>query len=168
MAAQIPIVLISGRPQRLAAADTLATATALVGDNTTQVATTAFVQAALPASVVPLLMTTVPVTSTATTAATATLIDATNFRWSQVMVPIRRSIFLEIIGSATAGSPTVILTAVGSTVAVVTLAGTASTTSVLTRSVAITGLVNGTEYQVRLFNSVAGTASLSVVRLIIS
>ena len=142
-------------------------ALASAGTNTTQGASTAFVQNTMPAAVVPLLMTTVPVTSTASTAATATLIDATNFRWSQLAVPIRRSYFLEIVGSATAGSPTVILTALGSTVAVVTLAGTASTTSVLTRSVAVSGLVNGTEYQVRLFNSVAGTASLSVVRIII-
>lgn len=142
-------------------------ATASVGTNTTQAASTAFVQNTMQAAVVDLIMTTVPVTSTATTAATATLIDATNFRWSSLLVPIRRSYFLEIIGSATAGSPTVILTALGSTVAVVTLAGTASTSNVLTRSAVSGGLTNGTEYQIRLFNSVAGTASLSVARLII-
>lgn len=167
MAVQTPIVLISGRPQRLAAVDTLATATAATGDNSTQLATTAFVQAAMPADVVPLLMVQTAVTSTTTTAATATLIDATNYLWTGLYVPTGKSVYLEILASATAGSPTVILTALGSTTAVVTLAGTASTTTVRTRSVALTALVSGTEYQVRLFNSVTGTASLKVARIII-
>ena len=143
-------------------------ATAAVGTNTTQVATTAYVVAALPAEVVPLLQVQAAVTSVATTAATATLIDATNFLWNTSYAPGARSIFFEILASATAGSPTAILTAVGSTVAVATLVGTASTTTVRTRSAALVAiLVSGTEYQVRLFNSVAGTASLKVARLLI-
>ena len=107
------------------------------------------------------------VTSTATTTATATLIDATNLLWTSVFVPAGRSVFLEILASATAGSPTVILTPVGSALASFTLVGTASTTTVRTRSPAIVP-VSGTEYQARLFNSVAGTASVKVIRLIVA
>ena len=119
-----------------------------------------------PGCVIPLLQEFTPVTTTVTTSATALLINATQFLWDAGYLPAGRSLFLEILGSATAGSPTVILTPAGSAVASVTLIGTASTTTVRTRSAAIT-LVSGTVYETRLFNSVAGTASLRVARLIV-
>ena len=149
----------------------LGVATAAPGTNTTQAANTAFVQAALPAEVVPLFMvqaTGAAVTSTSTVVTGASLIDGTNFLWNSAYAPGVRAVFLEILASSTAGSPVVILTALGATAAAVSLTGTASTTTVRTRSAALgAALVNGTEYQVRLYNSVAGTASLKVARLLV-
>lgn len=106
------------------------------------------------------------VTSTATAVTGASLIEGTNFLWSSAYIRPGGAVFLEILASSTAGSPIVILTALGATAAVVSLTGTASTTTVRTRSVAITALVSGTEYQIRLYNSVAGTASLKLVRIV--
>ena len=196
MAAQTPLVLLAGRSQRMPAVDTVAPAALppLTGDVSTAAGAMATTLATVNANVgtfqgitvngkglvtaavavveggrvIPMLLEVTAVTSTATTAGTATLIDATNFLWNTGYAPGIRSIFLEILGSATAGSPTVILTAVGSTVAVVTLVGTASTTTVRTRSAALgAALVSGTEYQARLHNSVAGTASVRGIRLIV-
>ena len=195
MAAQTPLVILAGRPQRMPSVDTVAPAALppLTGDVSTAAGAMATTLATVNANVgtfngltvngkglvtaavavveggrvIPLLLEVTAVTSTATTAGTATLIDTTNFLWNAGYVPAGRALFLEIMGSATAGSPTVILTAVGSTVAVLTLVGTASTTTVRTRSAATTALVSGTEYQARLHNSVAGTASVRGIRLIV-
>lgn len=147
-------------------------ATAAPGSRGTQAANTAFVAAAVAGAggggVLPLLLEQTAVTSTATTSLTATLIDATDFLWDGGFVASGKAVYLEILASATTGSPTVILTPLGSLIATATLTGKVSATTVRTRSSALTSLVSGTEYQVRLYNSsAAGIASLKGVRIII-
>ena len=120
-------------------------------------------------AVYPIIMELTAFTSTAATALTATLIDGSNFIWYSQLAAPGRTVAWEIVSSCTGalGNAVVIVTALGSVTPVATINGAQSTTTTLSGA-AFTGIVPGTQYQLRLYSSTPGIASLKIVRIMIT
>ena len=149
MPVQTILCLIAGRVKRLPPGDTVSP----VG---------------LPTQASVIVLIGLQATALTTTSTTDALIPGTDFLWQSAYVPSGRSVFLEIVGNgsaATVAASVALYTAAGVLVAgaAVTAAGTAITRG---RSTALT-LVDNTTYQLRFKTTVAGTASIKSVRIII-